>query len=479
MAFFRWLRRRAPTSSADRGAPGATTDPQPDAGAPPPPTTVASAPATSAPATSAPATSAPATSAPATSAPATSAPAAPAVALPRTDTPAGSPALSGPIPQYVFISYAHSDEAFAARLSEDLRSRHIALWIDTSGITPGAPDYEQVIRDAIPSSFALVLVGSPAASASVNVRGEIAKAKAIGCPIIPLWAEGERWVDSAPLALAEAQYIDCRGERYEEGCARLVATLGDIIDQRAPRQTSVTTFNLRDYASIRASMPPGYSMAEVSRAEGALVPPGYLLVATSRGPYIGMRPSAYSSFAALLHDLYIAHLQTEYPPFTYGRSWALAAARPDDPPGAPSYFVRQLLLPLEWMDATSSTLELTALAASQSASSLARMGLVPGTYWQVAPRVPEATAVIGLATNRHDIAELVIASSSVGARAQHPKSVTGTLGSILAREGRGYSVERLPLEHVNSDAYAYSFVLEGLDFPSAVRDLWGQALVVS
>jgi TIR domain len=449
MAFFRWLRRRPLTSSSDRLAPDSPMGPQPDPAASSSPAAVAPSPVT------------------------------PAIALPRTDSPSDSPAVSGPIPQYVFISYAHSDEAFAARLSEDLRSRHIALWIDTSGITPGAPDYEQVIRDAIPTSFALVLVGSPAASASVNVRGEIAKAKAIGCPIIPLWAEGERWVDSAPLALAEAQYIDCRGERYDVGCAQLAATLGAIIDQRAPKQTPVTTFNLRDYASIRATAPPGYIMAEVSRAEGALVPPGYLLVETRRGSYVGMRPTAYSSFAALLHDLYTAHLETEYPPFTYGRSWTLAAGRPDDRPDAPSFFVRQVLLPLEWMGATTSTLELTALAASQSASSLARMGLVPGTYWQVSPRVPKATEVIGLATNRQDIAELVIASSRVGDHAQHPKSVTGTLGSILVREGRGYSVEPLPLEHVNSDAYGYSFVLDGLEFPFEARELWGKALVVS
>jgi len=122
------------------------------------------------------------------------------VAASRTD----SPQASGPIPQYIFVSYSHSDDGFAARLSEDLRSRHFSLWIDSSGITPGAPDYEQVIRDAIPNSVALVLVGSLAASTLVSVRGEVAKTRAVGCPIIPIWAEGERWVDSAPLALSDA-----------------------------------------------------------------------------------------------------------------------------------------------------------------------------------------------------------------------------------------------------------------------------------
>jgi TIR domain len=439
MPFFRWLRRGASKPPPDR--PTVERDPEP--------LTIAEA-----------------------STAATSAGAASAVPVSRGEREVSAP----PIPQYIFVSYAHSDEAFASRLSEALRSRHFALWIDTSGITPGAPDYEQVIRDVIPTAFALVLIGSPAASTSVNVRGEVAKARADGCPIVPVWSVGDQWVDSAPLALSDAQYIDCRGERYDEGLARLVATLRDIVDQRAPKQTPVTTFKLRDYSSVKAAMPPGYIVGELSDTEGALVAPGYMLVETRKGSYIGVRPSAYTSFAALLHDLYATHLESQFPPFTYGRAWTLAAGRPHD---HPSPYVRQVLLPFEWMGATDNAVELTALATTQSASSLARMGIVAGSYWQVEPRAPEAADVIGLATNRQDIAELVIASSSVGPRAQHPKGATMTLGSILSREGRGHTVERLPIERLDSDAYAYTFILERLSFPLQARELQGQALLVS
>jgi hypothetical protein len=171
--------------------------------------------------------------------------------------PASKPAreLSAPVtplPQGVFISYSHADEAFAQCLANDLSSRGFPLWIDAASLTPGLPDYERVIREAIPNSYALLLVATPASRDSTNVRGEVAKARDVGCPIIPVWAAGQSWVDSAPLPLADAQYADCRDSKYADGLNSVLTVLRDIMNRRAPRQFRLKTVNYLDYLPLRA-----------------------------------------------------------------------------------------------------------------------------------------------------------------------------------------------------------------------------------
>jgi hypothetical protein len=62
---------------------------------------------------------------------------------------------------YVFLSYSRTEEVFARRLEQDLRSRGIWVWRDVSNINPGSPDWEASIRDAISHAYAVVLIASP------------------------------------------------------------------------------------------------------------------------------------------------------------------------------------------------------------------------------------------------------------------------------------------------------------------------------
>jgi len=128
-------------------------------------------------------------------------------------------------PPFIFVSYAHADQAFVARLLTDLAELTVPCWVDHQGLPPGTPDWEQAIREAIHACRALLLVASPDSRRSRFVKAELDVAELHGRPILPLWAAGEAWIESIPLGLSTAQFVDARGERYGQGLAETVAAL--------------------------------------------------------------------------------------------------------------------------------------------------------------------------------------------------------------------------------------------------------------
>ena len=71
-----------------------------------------------------------------------------------------------------FICYAREDGDFALSLAAELRNCGIPIWIDTWCIEPGA-DWDAAIDHAIRTCTAFVIVLSPHAVASAEVRGEL------------------------------------------------------------------------------------------------------------------------------------------------------------------------------------------------------------------------------------------------------------------------------------------------------------------
>ena len=72
----------------------------------------------------------------------------------------------------VFISYAREDEKFVLRLASELRTRGISIWFDQWDISPGA-DWDQSIDKALHESERFIVILSPAAVSSRQVRAEI------------------------------------------------------------------------------------------------------------------------------------------------------------------------------------------------------------------------------------------------------------------------------------------------------------------
>jgi len=132
---------------------------------------------------------------------------------------------AAPESSLVFVSYAHADQEFVVRLLADLAARGVSCWVDRQGLPPGTPDWEQAVREAVRDCRALLLVASPDSRQSRYVKAELGLAELHGCTVYPLWAAGEQWLESIPLGLSTAQFVDARGERYDRGLAEIVAAL--------------------------------------------------------------------------------------------------------------------------------------------------------------------------------------------------------------------------------------------------------------
>jgi hypothetical protein len=128
-----------------------------------------------------------------------------------------------PIDDRVFISYAREDETFVLNLASALKARGIPLWLDQWDILPGA-DWNRSIDRALHESRKVVIVLSPAAVVSRQVRAEIqlavdAEEKAV-FPVL--------YNDCAvPRILRLYQFSDFREPRtFEAALDRLAEALG-------------------------------------------------------------------------------------------------------------------------------------------------------------------------------------------------------------------------------------------------------------
>ena len=126
----------------------------------------------------------------------------------------------------IFISYAHKDHTFVDRLRHDLRSSGVNYWIDVEGLAVGTPSWEMSIRKAIQDCSSVIWVVSPASYDSLYVKDEITIARMKGRTILPVWVDGDHWMDCVPLGTGEIQFADMRGEAYQDGLKKLLEGLG-------------------------------------------------------------------------------------------------------------------------------------------------------------------------------------------------------------------------------------------------------------
>ena len=126
---------------------------------------------------------------------------------------------------YLFISYSRQNKEFVQQLKNDLQAAGLTIWIDSVGLQPGTPDWDQALRDAIDESSAILLCASPSSRRSLYVRDEIALAKAASKPIYPLWIAGDDWLNCIPMGLGSTQHVDLRDESYAQNLPRLIGTL--------------------------------------------------------------------------------------------------------------------------------------------------------------------------------------------------------------------------------------------------------------
>lgn len=105
--------------------------------------------------------------------------------------------------QTYFLSYSRSDERFALRLANDLRSQGVAVWVDQLDIRP-SEHWDRAIERAVRDCRGLIVILSPRSVASDNVADEISYAIDSAKSVLPVMIE--KCV--LPLRITRMQVID-------------------------------------------------------------------------------------------------------------------------------------------------------------------------------------------------------------------------------------------------------------------------------
>ncbi|MCC6613072.1 MAG: TIR domain-containing protein [Anaerolineae bacterium] len=127
--------------------------------------------------------------------------------------------------RHIFVAYSREDTPFVNKFAADLRTSGLDAWIDRFDLTPGTPDWETALRNAIRGSKGVILIATPASRQSPFVKDEIRIAKIYQRPIYPLWAGGEEWMECIPMGMGGVQYLDARGGSYDTALRELSAIL--------------------------------------------------------------------------------------------------------------------------------------------------------------------------------------------------------------------------------------------------------------
>lgn len=304
------------------------------------------------------------------------------------------------IPRHFFISFSQKNRRIAADLGKKLEDRNVPVWIASDDLIPGTPDWEAAVREAIEVCFAVLLLASPDSRASLYVRGELKVAETEAVRVIPLWIEGDNWVDCVPLAMTYGQYIDFREPSRSESLNTLVPLLLSLIDEDTPPH-----FRVMPFWRFSRSNPPPRSARTTRSTDGGIwttvqAPPGFLSIALTAGPELEQdggiaaffNVAKYTCVHAFLDDLYTNYVRSRFKPFSYGKEWILVERAAHHPWSR----YRRILAP--W----SALAGLRQQASERDEdwllhTSLPDTGLELGSLWSVTEPVP--TCIAGIAVN--------------------------------------------------------------------------------
>ena len=123
---------------------------------------------------------------------------------------------------HIFICHARRDEDFVLKLAANLKERGVPVWLDQWDIPPGT-DWDLTIDNAIYDCARFLIVLSPAAVASQEVRGELRTALDEDKPIVSVLYQACR----IPRQLRLIQHVDFSYDSYDGAFKRLLAALGE------------------------------------------------------------------------------------------------------------------------------------------------------------------------------------------------------------------------------------------------------------
>jgi len=192
---------------------------------------------------------------------------------------------------HVFLSYARADEEIVQPLSTVLCAAGLRPWLDTSGLPPGTPQWDRMVRSALQDAHAVVIICSEHSRDSEYVAIELEIARGYRKIILPVWVSGEEWSQSAPVALVLSQYIDLRRGCRRSGVADLVLAL----------KRHLAVLPVPAMSSIK------WPFVRVEWGD----------------KHLHLNPFSHKDWGELLSEVYLSLLKDHFPPFSYGDAWTL------------------------------------------------------------------------------------------------------------------------------------------------------------
>ena len=144
-----------------------------------------------------------------------------------------------------FICYAREDMAFALKVAEGLKGRDIPVWVDKWNIEPGT-DWDRAIEETLRSCANVVIILSPAAVTSNEVRGELRTALNGEKFIVPLLYQP----CEIPRQIQHLQYVDFSGS--DSAADEALRDLASVLSRRAPVQPDAEDARPRSPSRFRA-----------------------------------------------------------------------------------------------------------------------------------------------------------------------------------------------------------------------------------
>lgn len=267
------------------------------------------------------------------------------------------------LPTHVFLSYSRENEIAVGSICFMLEQSHIPYWVDKQKLLPGTPDWEESIRRAIQSAYCVVILCSPQSRKSQFVRAELSIAEYYNTSILPVWVEGDSWIDSVPMSLASTQHIDIRDSNYEHVCSTLCLRLKAIIQASKPKHAVIGDSLVDNSPSQFQSRSDGFS--------------DYITVFLDmqENEVVVFDPEAYSSTQSLLDDLYMNYLFDRTEPSSYGKEWLLVGRGQVFNPG-------RIVAPWSYLEFLWEK-ELIAYDMQWAELSLKEYGLGGGSVWEI------------------------------------------------------------------------------------------------
>jgi hypothetical protein len=194
-----------------------------------------------------------------------------------------------------FISYSRSDQAFALRFAQDVKTAGVDVWVDQLDI-PIGQNWDRSVEAAVRDCKGFVIILSPRSAASEHVADEVACALEGDKHIIPILYEK----CTIPMRLARLQFIDATSD-YDTALARFQF----IVRASANSAQGTAAAPLVSAPIVPAKPVPRWTPGLLARAEQRLtehVGPIARLLVSKAASAAGNEAEFYESLALAIPD---------------------------------------------------------------------------------------------------------------------------------------------------------------------------------